>query len=222
MAETPTDQVIKIKPVFPLLYLCVFVWTVVSMYSALIFGEAPPIVNVVPGEFNQKTLFFFIAAFALVLCVYNVLYYAVLELFEHHETICSATPPLALIAEFALRFLLVGVVALKIVKYEAFNNLFLFVSVISFLLLVWLLTLGKCNVNSFGKLDVAVSSIVLILATSATYILSIPAAQTDYAMVLLFISWIITIALAGMVMVLLHRFGLRFIKIVKDFVTSWS
>ena len=145
-----------------------------------------------------------------------------LELFEHHETICSATPPLALIAEFALRFLLVGVVALKIVKYEAFNNLFLFVSVISFLLLVWLLTLGKCNVNSFGKLDVAVSSIVLILATSATYILSIPAAQTDYAMVLLFISWIITIALAGMVMVLLHRFGLRFIKIVKDFVTSWS
>jgi hypothetical protein len=221
LATNSIDKALSIKPVFPALYLSVFIWTVVSMYMQLINGEKPAIVNSFPGATNQEAAFTIIAAFALVLCIYNILYYAVLEFFEHSESISPNTPVQVLILEFVVRFLLVSAVALKIMKYEVFDSLFVFAGTIGLLLLLWLMILRSQNIGSFSPLDSIGSFVVMALAFIASYLLTEPAAQSEFAVWLLAIALILTIAFGAMVMYLAARFGRRFFALSMRFITQW-
>jgi len=124
----------KLKPVFPVLHFTVFAYTVWIMFSNYAFGASPPVTDGVIGQDNKAWMIGLINAYAFMLCVYVVVYYARLEILEHEHVLELPSNKLLRIIEFIIRFALVGVVALKIVSYHSLDDLFLFSFVLCLLL----------------------------------------------------------------------------------------
>lgn len=215
-------RLVRMKPVFPVLYLGVFTYTVVHMYMGYVSGDPPPIIKGVVGETNQQTVLWVTYIFAFLLCFYDVLYYARLEMFEHTHKPQRTIPPAIAFFEFSIRFLLVGIVALKVIQYDVLNDLFEFSAIMCLLISLWLIYLKLFHIDKIRLLDLAQNIIVCILSIIATYFTSAPEKQIDHAVLVSIAAVLLSIFLSVGVVYLTLRFGKDLYELICNFLTQWE
>ena len=210
----------RLKPVFPVLYLTIFVYTVVYMYVSYLDGVAPPIVQGVVGKTNQNTVLIITYIFAFFLCLYDIIYYVRLEVFEHHHKLKSNIRPITVFFEFTIRFILVGIVALKIIEYNVLNDLFVFSAIMSFIISIWLIYLKFFNIDRVGLVDLGPNIMILLLSSTAAYYSSAPERQIKNAIIVVSVSLLLSIILAAGVIYILFRFGKDMFELTRDFLSK--
>jgi len=216
------NQLSKLKPVFPALYLCIFIYTVFNMYFGYVAGETPPIVNGVIGESNKAAVLWVTYVFAFFLCFYDVLYYARIEVFEHSHSPPNEIPASIAFFEFIIRFVLVGIVALKIVKYDMLNGLFEFSAFVCLLISLWLIYLKYFRIDNVRVLDLAPNITICLLSFVAAYFASVPERQVDNAIIVLIVALLLSILLSAGVIYLTFRFGKDIYVQAQKFIVEWN
>ena len=212
----------RLKPVFPILYLSVFIYTIVHMFLGYVSSEPPPIINGVIGSSNQATVLFITYVFAFLLCFYDIVYYARLEVFEHNYKPRKKIPPLKSFFEFILRLTLVSVVALKIIEYDALDDMFVFSAIVCLLISVWLIYLKFCDIDDVSVFDLVPNITICLLSVFAASRAVGAEYQTDNAILVLIIALLLSILLAGNVFYLTYKFGKDIYKLTQGFFVQWG
>ena len=214
------SQKVKMKPVFPALYFVVFLNAVYVMFKAFV-ASTPPIIDAVIGESNRQVVLGVIYIFAFVLCVYDVIYYARLEIFEHHEFLNLHRRSIVMIIEFLIRSILICIVALKVFKYALLDDVFLFSFAMCLLLCIWHIFLKLFSLAEVNKSDIFLNLLVLALAFPAMYFSASPDRQIENAMLLLILSLIGVIVLSASVILLTTQFGQEFYNNTRAYLFHW-
>nr|VFK28471.1 MAG: hypothetical protein BECKMB1821G_GA0114241_103720 [Candidatus Kentron sp. MB]VFK32866.1 MAG: hypothetical protein BECKMB1821I_GA0114274_103718 [Candidatus Kentron sp. MB]VFK75930.1 MAG: hypothetical protein BECKMB1821H_GA0114242_10369 [Candidatus Kentron sp. MB] len=219
---TTGKHIRQLKPVFPVLYLSIFVYTISLMYIHYVTGDAPSIINGVIGDSNQQAMLWVTYIFAFFLCFYDVLYYARLEVFERSHLPTTTISPGIAFLEFVIRLALVSVVALKVFKYEALNDLFFFSAIVCLLISLWLIYLRLFKIDDVKLLDLAPNITICALSILAAYFASAPERQIENAIVVLIVSLLLSILLAAGVIYLTFRFGKDLYQSASIFLIQWK
>jgi len=212
----------KLKPVFPVLYLVVFLHAVLAMFLGFVSSPPDEMVSAVNGKTNKNFMLYTMYFFAGVLCLYDVVYYARLEILEHHQVSDSIVSSWVYFIEFIIRLLLISLVALKVFKYEFLEDVFLFSAIMCLLLCVWYFYLKYHRILDVSYKDIFPNIIVLILSVVAVYFSSSPVTLQENAIPVLIISILAAIFLTASVGYLLYRFGEEFLGLAKNFVINWN
>ena len=192
------------------------------MFLGYVSSEAPPIINGVLGPGNQAAILFVTYIFAFLLCFYDIVYYARLEVFEHNYKPRKSISPLKSFFEFLLRLMLVGVVALKIIEYDALEDIFVFSAIVCFLISAWLIYLKCFDIDEISVFDLVPNIIIFLLSLFAASMAVGPEHQIDNAILVLISALLLSILLAGSVIYLTYKFGKDIFELTQNFFVRWG
>jgi hypothetical protein len=118
--------------------------------------------------------------------------------------------------------MLVGIVALKLIKYEALDDLFVFTASVCFFISIWLLYLKLFRIEHVGSKDFLPNFIVFLLSLIAVNYSSAPELLAQNAILVIVLSTVMAIFLTGGVFCLVTSFGKELYALSRDFMTNWD
>ena len=194
--------------------------------AKFIAHDPPEIINGAQGDHNQAAIVFITNALAGLLGIYTIMNYIALEYFEHSGLMASKRARVSLIEkvlEFLIRSLAVSVVGLKLLKWEYFDDIFLFLVIVSLLLVMWnVYCLFLLRIEDFDRYSVLFHAPILALAMAAYWMTGDQERQVELAM------WVFATEIVAIVLlvaangVIVWNIGRRCRDLSVEFFTKWT